>query len=734
MGDFRWRTCALAVLVLAAVSSRARGAGEPGGAAEASGRLRALVIDGGLLAEKPFIYLDVGGRPTRVRALGADTEGVTVSAAGMEVRLAWERIPPAQLASLAAKLARTARDHLLVARYCALHGLRERMEEESRKALELDPGLEEEIRLLLSSLAPKAPEEPQPTPEEATSEEAGKTAPTITLVANGRPNAVIVVSKNDVEQACAKELQLYLARISGAAIPIANKAPGKTRKSVIFVANNRRVSGFKLGTRGLVGSGFRIATAGENVMLLGRDDKGTESSVRCFLEKYCGVRWHMPGELRSPRKRTLRVERKHVEMGAVSAHGATYFVAKHGRDSNPGTGAEPWQTIQKAAGRLKAGDTVYVMEGTYNERVIPKNSGSPGKYITYSAYPGHTVTIDGTGISFNWAGLFHLRERSFIRISGMRIINSAYFGIDVTGNTQHIVLERNYIYKCQSSGIHVWSGDKGRWTITNVVIDGNEISETNINGSQEGISMCGVDTFVIRNNNEHHCHKEGIDAKDGCSNGKIHDNYVHDHNPWFNIHTGTRRGPGLGIYVDTYGHTHNIDVFRNVVHDTGSGIVLSTESGEPLENIRVYNNIVHHVRYYGIEITKWSRTGKNPMNNIRVTNNTVYKNRVGIRNTNPDATNLLLRNNICSQNGTQITAKAGNTVDHNLIDGRTQIAGDNAITGNPKFVDPSEGDFHLRSDSPAIDKGSSVDAPSVDFDGNPRPRGTGYDIGAYEYQ
>ena len=33
--------------------------------------------------------------------------------------------------------------------------------------------------------------------------------------------------------------------------------------------------------------------------------------------------------------------------------------------------------------------------GTYNERVIPENSGSAGNYITYAAYPGETVTIDG---------------------------------------------------------------------------------------------------------------------------------------------------------------------------------------------------------------------------------------------------------------------------------------------------------------------------------------------------
>lgn len=48
------------------------------------------------------------------------------------------------------------------------------------------------------------------------------------------------------------------------------------------------------------------------------------------------------------------------------------------------------------------------------------------------------------------------------------------------------------------------------------------------------------------------------------------------------------------------------------------------------------------------------------------------------------------------------------------------------------FVNSSRADFHLQEDSPAIDNGFSVDAPSDDFEGNPRPQSDGYDIGAYE--
>ena len=41
----------------------------------------------------------------------------------------------------------------------------------------------------------------------------------------------------------------------------------------------------------------------------------------------------------------------------------TYYVALTGSDTNPGTQAAPWRTIQKAANTLVAGDTVVVQSG-----------------------------------------------------------------------------------------------------------------------------------------------------------------------------------------------------------------------------------------------------------------------------------------------------------------------------------------------------------------------------------
>ncbi|NLO31741.1 MAG: PASTA domain-containing protein, partial [Candidatus Hydrogenedentes bacterium] len=65
----------------------------------------------------------------------------------------------------------------------------------------------------------------------------------------------------------------------------------------------------------------------------------------------------------------------------------------------------------------------------------------------------------------------------------------------------------------------------------------------------------------------------------------------------------------------------------------------------------------------------------------------------------------------------------------------TAYDGSGNIVGDPDFVNPSAGDYSLRSTSPCIDVGTSdgEDIPSTDIDGVPRPQEAGIDMGAYEY-
>ncbi len=104
-------------------------------------------------------------------------------------------------------------------------------------------------------------------------------------------------------------------------------------------------------------------------------------------------------------------------------------------------------------------------------------------------------------------------------------------------------------------------------------------------------------------------------------------------------------------------------------------------------------------------------------------------------------TTLILTNTIIAGHSVGITATAGSTVtlDHTLwysngtnTSGAGVITSAHAITDDPAFVAPAVWDYHLGSDSAAIDAGVNVGV-ATDIDGDPRPKLTGYDIGADEF-
>ncbi len=76
--------------------------------------------------------------------------------------------------------------------------------------------------------------------------------------------------------------------------------------------------------------------------------------------------------------------------------GAGYFVdVVSGDDDNAGSKTQPWKTINYALKQIKAGDTLYLREGTYFENVYCAVEGSKAKPITIRAFPGERVIIDG---------------------------------------------------------------------------------------------------------------------------------------------------------------------------------------------------------------------------------------------------------------------------------------------------------------------------------------------------
>ncbi len=402
-----------------------------------------------------------------------------------------------------------------------------------------------------------------------------------------------------------------------------------------------------------------------------------------------------------------------------------YFVAKNGNDSNSGNESAPWLTIQKAADTANASDIVYIKQGTYSEKVILKKSGNESSPITFSAYQDDRVILDGTDLSFWWTGLIEIVNISYVTILNITFQNSPGFGIYCTGNlSKNITIRYCNFENCEISAVKM-AGRLYPGSIKNITVSYNTVENVCISGSQEGISFSGVDNFIISYNTVNCVNKEGIDAKSGCSHGAISRNIVYAYDQ-------------IGIYVDAYDlYNSHIDVFENTIYGDYTGISLATEKGGNLYNISVFNNLVL-TKAHGFQINNQS-LGSNMKRNISVLNNVFYQNSVGVFITDQAShyENFTIRNNIFNTTRNQIFFATMNesdaTIDHNLFAGESPIYGENATLGNPLFRDPQNGDFHLRESSPAIDNGSSVNAPLLDYDGNTRPYGDGWDIGAFEF-
>ena len=151
-----------------------------------------------------------------------------------------------------------------------------------------------------------------------------------------------------------------------------------------------------------------------------------------------------------------------------------YYVSSSlGNDNNAGTSSSaPLASLQAAANKVKPGDTVEVMNGTYASVAIT-TSGTAGAHITFEAAPGQHPVIDSSG---DWNAINI--QASYIVINGFTVVGNAatitqadalansgpgnphYDGNGITINPSssvplpnHITIENNTVYNEPGGGI-----------------------------------------------------------------------------------------------------------------------------------------------------------------------------------------------------------------------------------------------------------------------------------------
>ena len=111
--------------------------------------------------------------------------------------------------------------------------------------------------------------------------------------------------------------------------------------------------------------------------------------------------------------------------GAFAQPNVSFYVATTGKDSNSGTQAAPWRTIQHAADTARAGSTVDVRGGVYEELVSINNSGNAADgFITFRSYLGEMAILDAAHFTPSGrSAVLTIQSKSYVRIEGFEIRN-----------------------------------------------------------------------------------------------------------------------------------------------------------------------------------------------------------------------------------------------------------------------------------------------------------------------
>ena len=449
-------------------------------------------------------------------------------------------------------------------------------------------------------------------------------------------------------------------------------------------------------------------------------------------------------------------------VGVVGAFGqvnTSYYVSLTGNDSNPGTQAAPWRTIQHAADTARAGSTVHVRGGVYEELVSINASGNASDgFITFKSYPGETAVLDaGHFTPAGRQGILTIHNQSYVRIVGLEIRNFhtaehrlSPLGISVIGAGSHIELLKNNVHHIEQTfegrdapgrggngfGIAVYGTD-AKTPITDLVIDGNEVHHLKTGSSESLVVNGNVTNFRITHNVVHDNNNIGIDvigfertapdpavdqARDGVVSGNLVYNITSKGNPAYRNEENSD-----GIYVD--GGTR-ILIENNVMHDVDFGIELASEHKDRATSyIIARNNLIYHSHTAGISIGGYAPE-RGHTEHCTVVNNTLYDNDTSGTGTgefqmqwnmsdNMFANNIVYAGSRCliSLNKSQADKNHPSAeTDHNLYycasgaKASIWIGASNTVTGFDQYVESTGNDRHSRFLDPNF-----VDAASHNF-------------------
>jgi hypothetical protein len=305
--------------------------------------------------------------------------------------------------------------------------------------------------------------------------------------------------------------------------------------------------------------------------------------------------------------------------------GGTYYVSPSGNDTNDGSIAHPFASIQKAATLAQAGTTIHVLPGIYTTPIFSQAKGTALARITFISDVKWGAKVITSGVRTSWTNW-----GDFVDIQGFDITGDGDIGINNYGSYVRILGNHVHNYAIASCGINGAAG------IDDSVNNGNH------------------DNAVIGNVVDHigpplttYCNlDQGIYFS--TFGGTIDNNIVYS----------------VAAYgIQTWHAASSITIANNLIFECGQGGIIVAANLTTADNFLVINNIAVHNHHLGIY--EYGLTG---LHNSFL-NNLVYAN----------PTNLLL------QHGN--TAPGTITADPHFVNYQPDGSGDYHLSAGSPAID-----------------------------------------------
>jgi hypothetical protein len=395
-----------------------------------------------------------------------------------------------------------------------------------------------------------------------------------------------------------------------------------------------------------------------------------------------------------------------------------------------GTGTNTcYPTLAAAAAAATAGTTVFIRAGTYDEQLIPGNSGTPGNYITFQNYDSELVyfslpatdmpAIDISGCSYVIIDGLHVEDTNTFWLeadnaSNNIVENCVFKHTPATGTTGNVRFVQSYYNLVLNNDIedgqdnltfigsdyNLAQGNtimQARHSIFGIRCGNYNIIRSNFFSNTEDkigeVYDCGVDTHAVSN------------AFDATKHNVIEDNTFALTTNFYS----TSGGNGI-----QYGGQQGI-IRRNFFYNCNVGLGMQIYADESLFNVsnRVYNNDFY--TNVGPGIATWD----GDTNDVFL-NNILFGNQGCVNDctvTTPGQIVFrasmvgqdLFENNdllfqIAGQAVMELEFNNGFTISQftDLYPGVVLAS----LEADPQFVNATNYDFHLQPASPMIDAGA----------------------------